>query len=173
MEGAMAIEPVVNHTDRPFPFIFPSPLISTQSDPVVANLIAALKAAMDSPSMEVLARSTLKRIRQIQGSAALTGIIEQVASACRVSVEDLASHKRTQRIAFCRQVAFYICRTVSGASYPVIAGILNHEHSAVIHGCRLIERRMVRDAGFRSFIIKLESQAQLDRAVPATAAAAA
>jgi hypothetical protein len=142
MEGAMAIEPVVNHTDRPFPFIFPSPLISTQPDPVVANLVAALQAAMDSPAMEVLARSTLKRVHQIQDEAALAAVID------------------------------FLCRAITSCSFPVIGDAHGRDHSSIVYGVQLIERRMARDAAFRRSIEKLERQAQLDRAIPATAAAA-
>lgn len=159
----MTTELGIDDTHRPPHFLFPHESISTQApadDEVINNLLESLRATVTSanPVIARLARSTLKRVQQIQGAAALSGTIERVAWACHVPVEDLASHKRTQRLAFCRQIAFYVCRTVTGASYPAIAKSLNHDHSTVLHGYRLVEQRMQRDSAFRLSIHQLEAR---------------
>jgi chromosomal replication initiation ATPase DnaA len=69
----------------------------------------------------------------------------------------LNSERRTSRIAMARHIAYYLCHT-AGGSFPVVGQHLSRDHSSVHHGFWLIRRRMARDAAFRLFIDKLESQ---------------
>jgi len=56
---------------------------------------------------------------------------------------------RGQRIAFVRQVALYLCRELTDASFPEIArkfGGLNH--TTVIHACKVVKARVDREKAF-------------------------
>jgi chromosomal replication initiator protein len=122
--------------------------------------------------MEVLARSTLKRVHQIQDEAALAAVIDFVEREFRLEPGKLQSRAKTQRVALARQISYFLCRAITSCSFPVIGDAHGRDHSSIVYGVQLIERRMARDAAFRRSIEKLERQAQLDRAIPATAAAA-
>src|SRR5690348_11900245 len=62
----------------------------------------------------------------------LEQIIEHVSRRMRVNVATLKSASRVQHAAFTRQMAMYLCRKVTGASFPSIAARLNRDHSTVI-----------------------------------------
>src|SRR5437762_1681566 len=69
---------------------------------------------------------------------------------------ELKSKKRTQRVAFCRQVAMYLCRKITSNSFPNIGEHFGRDHSTVIHAFNLIERRVNNDSAFRLAIEKIE-----------------
>jgi chromosomal replication initiator protein len=56
-------------------------------------------------------------------------------------------------IAFPRQVAMYLCRKLTGMSYPEIGRLFNDKHhSTVMHSVEKIERLVDDDANFRKVI---------------------
>ena len=99
----------IQGTDRSPYFLFPPKLIFTPPDPILDNLVDALRAAMVSPKTATLIRHAVERVHTIQGEVALRHIAGHVGRAYRVSIHDLLSPKRTQHLAFCRQVAMYLC----------------------------------------------------------------
>jgi chromosomal replication initiator protein len=70
----------------------------------------------------------------------------------------LKSKKRTQHIAFCRQVAMYLARKLTDSSFPVIGEHFGRDHSTVIHAYNLIARRISNDSAFRMSIEKIERE---------------
>jgi chromosomal replication initiator protein len=83
-------------------------------------------------------------------------VIQRVVSEClHIRLADLKSKKRTQRIAFCRQVAMYLCRKITGNSFPSIGEHFGRDHSTVIHAFNVIERRVNNDSAFRFSIEKI------------------
>ncbi len=85
-------------------------------------------------------------------------LVEQIACALRVGADKLRSRARQQHLAFQRQIAMYLARKISAASFPSIAVAFDRDHSTCIWAFQMIERRMVRDAPFRLSIEKLERQ---------------
>ena len=75
-----------------------------------------------------------------------------------IRLADLKSKKRTQHIAFCRQVAMYLCRKLTDSSFPCIGEAFGRDHSTVIHAYNLIARRMGNDSAFRMSIEKIERE---------------
>jgi chromosomal replication initiator protein len=70
---------------------------------------------------------------------------------------ELRSKKRTKTVALPRQVAMYLCRRHTGASFPVIGDRFGgRDHSTVIHATNSIERRMQEDASFRATVERIE-----------------
>ncbi len=79
-----------------------------------------------------------------------------VSDFFHIRLTDLKSKKRTQHIAFCRQVAMYLCRKLTDSSFPNIGGHFGRDHSTVIHAYNLISRRVTNDSAFRLSIDKIE-----------------
>jgi len=77
------------------------------------------------------------------------GIQKTVADFFHIRLVDLKSKKRTQHIAFCRQVAMYLCRKLTDNSFPVIGEHFGRDHSTVIHSVDKVERQMIRDRTFK------------------------
>jgi hypothetical protein len=89
----------------------------------------------------------------------LDAIVEQVARTFHFSTEELRARKREQHLSLCRQVAMYLCWH-AGASLPAVGRSLSRDHSTVLYGVRLIERRCkgATHGGFRAFIKTMERQ---------------
>jgi chromosomal replication initiator protein len=66
---------------------------------------------------------------------------------------DLKSKRRTKTVVFPRQVAMYLCRTLTNSSFPEIGRQFGgKDHSTVIHAVRLITEQIERDHQTRSTI---------------------
>jgi chromosomal replication initiator protein len=91
-------------------------------------------------------------------------IQKTVSDFFHIRLADLKSKKRTQHIAFCRQVAMYLCRKLTGSSFPVIGEAFGRDHSTVIHAFNLIARRVASDSAFRLSIEKIERELKIIRA---------
>jgi chromosomal replication initiator protein len=92
--------------------------------------------------------------------------IQKVVSGClHVRLADLKSKKRTQHIAFCRQVAMYLCRKLTDSSFPTIGDQFGRDHSTVIHAYNLVARRVANDSAFRQSIEKIERDLKNPRPV--------
>ncbi len=83
-------------------------------------------------------------------------IQKTVSDFFHIRLTDLKSKKRTQHIAFCRQVAMYLCRKLTDSSFPNIGTHFARDHSTVIHAHNLISRRVTNDSAFRLSIDKIE-----------------
>ncbi|MBI1817835.1 MAG: chromosomal replication initiator protein DnaA [Deltaproteobacteria bacterium] len=70
---------------------------------------------------------------------------------------ELRSKKRTKNVALPRQVAMYLCRRHTSASFPVIGDRFGgRDHSTVIHATNTVDRRMREDASFRATVERIE-----------------
>lgn len=69
-------------------------------------------------------------------------IMRTVAEHYDVRLTDLTSKRRPQAIAFPRQVAMYLCRTLTSSSLPEIANVFGKTHATVLHAYRSIEARI-------------------------------
>ncbi len=70
--------------------------------------------------------------------------------------DDLLSKSRTRHITHPRQIAMYLCRRHTDASFPVIGDRFGgRDHSTVIHATQVIERRMQHEPKLRETIERL------------------
>jgi chromosomal replication initiation ATPase DnaA len=170
----MVTESVSESTYRPNYFPLPPALIPTERDEVLDNLIGALNTTLTHPdeAVQLIARKALDEVRRIQERAQrkhadqraglsarrLELLIDEIACALRIDTDKLKSRRRTQHIAFQRQIAMYLLRRLSTASFPTIGEHFGRDHSTVIYAVALIERRMEHDAAFRRFVEGLEAR---------------
>jgi chromosomal replication initiator protein len=103
-------------------------------------------------------------IRNHQARPDIESIQRAVADFFHIRLADLKSKKRTQHIAFCRQVAMYLCRKLTESSFPTIGEAFGRDHSTVIHAHNLILRRVSNDSAFRMSIEKIERELKVARA---------
>ena len=70
-------------------------------------------------------------------------IQETVAKYFSINKDDLSGGKRSNDIAYPRQIAMYLCRIVANMPYPKIGEDFGgRDHSTVMHACRKIEKEM-------------------------------
>jgi len=66
---------------------------------------------------------------------------------------ELAARRRTKKVAEARQVAMFIMRNHTGASFPSIGEFLGgRDHSTVVHACRVVEKKRSDDPRFRDLV---------------------
>jgi len=81
-----------------------------------------------------------------------------VAEFFQVTVEDLKSKKRSANLTFPRQVAMYMCRAVTGESFPKIgAEFGGKDHSTVMHSCDKKERELKSNKELANIVDKIKS----------------
>jgi chromosomal replication initiator protein len=97
-------------------------------------------------------------IRNHDAKPDVDSIQKTVSDFFHIRLADLKSKKRTQHIAFCRQVAMYLSRKLTDASFPTIGDHFGRDHSTVIHAYNLILRRVSSDSAFRLSIEKIERE---------------
>ncbi|MGH7906663.1 MAG: chromosomal replication initiator protein DnaA [Candidatus Binataceae bacterium] len=118
--------------------------------------LAALASLNKSPIAVDFARQALHDlIRSQDVKPGIENIQKTVSDFFHIRLADLKSKKRTQHIAFCRQVAMYLCRKLTDSSFPAIGESFGRDHSTVIHAYNLIARRVANDSAFRISIDKI------------------
>jgi chromosomal replication initiator protein len=92
-----------------------------------------------------LAGSVLDEMYPQLSTATLTidAIQQVVASHFGISVDELVSARRTNRIAWPRQVAIYLARELTAASLPGIGSEFGgRNHATVLHACKRVSARI-------------------------------
>lgn len=84
-----------------------------------------------------LAEEALRDIIFPDESRAVTPdlIIKMVAEHFKITTADINSHKRNKEVVYPRQIAMYLCRTMTNVPLQTIGKIMgNRDHTTVIHG---------------------------------------
>ena len=100
------------------------------------NKIVAYTSLMHTPITVETAQKVLSAMGNDIKTRTITyeGIIKVVADHYNVKQDELFNKKRTQNIAFPRQVAMYLCRELADLSYPRIGELFGgRDHTTVIH----------------------------------------
>jgi len=80
-------------------------------------------------------------------------IQKHVADHFRIKVSELKSDKRIKTLVVPRQIAIYICRELTKASYPEIGEKFGgKDHSTIIHSVKKIEKQMAGDPDFKATV---------------------
>ena len=111
------------------------------------NLNLAIEALKDYLSKSSFVKNNIQKIQQV------------VAEYYNITVEDLKSKKRKASIAFPRQIAIYLCRTLTDESFPKI-GIQfgGRDHSTVMHSVDKIDNEIKTNPQFKEIIETLKSK---------------
>ncbi len=132
----------------------PNPVLNLIAEKICSN-IRELEGALT----RVLAHASLqkKSITMELSQEALAGIMpeaggqgidirriqEIVCEYFSMTAKDLLGSRRDQRIVRPRQVAMYLCKEITGASYPEIGTQFGgKDHTTVIHACRKVEANL-------------------------------
>jgi chromosomal replication initiator protein len=85
----------------------------------------------------------------------ITEVQAAVARAFGVSTSQMLSRRRLRHLAHARQAAMYLCRELAGGgrlghrrqagSFPRIGLAFARDHTSVIHACKAVARRRLRD----------------------------
>jgi chromosomal replication initiator protein len=101
-----------------------------------------------------LAQEILKNVLTHEDRAITIEIIQKyVADYFQLKVQDLKSKNNSKSVAIPRQVAMYLCKSLTRASLPEIGRSFGGKHhSTVIHSVRKVEELRKRDGDFNNLI---------------------
>lgn len=108
------------------------------------NKIVAYTSLMGMPITAETAQKVLTDMGNTVKTRQITfeGIIKVVAEHYNIKEEELFNKKRTQNIAYPRQVAMYLCRELADLSYPRIGELFGgRDHTTVIHAYEKISKK--------------------------------
>jgi chromosomal replication initiator protein len=86
-------------------------------------------------------------------------IQKHVAEHFKIKVSELKSDKRLKAFVIPRQIAIYVCRELTKASYPEIGEKFGgKDHSTIIHSVKKIEKQMESDLEIRNTVEKMKKE---------------
>jgi chromosomal replication initiator protein len=106
-----------------------------------------------------LTQSVLKDLLNTEERAVTVEVIQKfVADYYQLKVSELKSRNNAKSISMPRQVAMYLCKTLTRASLPEIGRAFGGKHhSTVIHSIRKIEALRKKDGDFNSVVTNMLS----------------
>ena len=110
----------------------------------VFNKIVARASLIHSPITIELAENIINEFKyESEKVISCDFIKETVAKYFSINKDDLSGNKRSNDIAFPRQIAMYLCREIANMSFPQIGvDFGGRDHSTVMHGCKKIEKEI-------------------------------
>ena len=67
--------------------------------------------------------------------------------------------KKTKDIALPRQIAMYMCRELTGNTYPHIGTAFNgRDHTTVMHACSQIRKKIDKDSHFKEHLERMMNE---------------
>jgi chromosomal replication initiator protein len=126
------------------------------------NKLYSFANVTGQPITVAFAREVLPEIfQQRRGAPSMEDIIEVVTGHFGVRLSDLQSKKRTNQIAYPRQVAMYLARRITRHSLEEIGGFFGgRDHSTVLHAVRKIEGQIESDEAARAVLASLLERLQ-------------
>ena len=126
---------------------------------LIAERISSNIRELEGALTRVIAVSSLQRrpITMDMAQEALAGILpelgmqtvdirkiqETVSEYFNLPMKDLLGHRRDQKIVRPRQVAMYLCKELTGSSFPEIGNEFGgKDHTTVMHSCRKVESNL-------------------------------
>jgi len=86
-------------------------------------------------------------------------IQDVVARRFQVKISELKSKRKTKTVVHPRQIAMYLSRELTDASFPEIGREFGgKDHTTIIHACRQIEKAIKRDDGLRTTVDSLKDE---------------
>jgi chromosomal replication initiator protein len=90
---------------------------------------------------------------------AMDDIQEAVCAQFHVKMTELKSRRRSKTLVHPRQIAMYLCRELTDASYPEIGRQFGgKDHTTIIHACRQVAKAKETDTALRTTIETLKEQ---------------
>lgn len=115
--------------------------------PEKIDLEFACEALKDYVSKNIYASSNIEKIQKA------------VANYYGITVEDLKGKKRSNKIAYPRQLGMYLCRMETNETFPKIGlEFGGRDHSTVIFACDKIEKELKQDAKLQVTINEIKNR---------------
>ena len=86
--------------------------------------------------------------------------IEEVVTArFHIKISEIKSRRRSKMLVHPRQIAMYLCRELTDASFPEIGRHFGgKDHTTIIHACKQISKAKENDLALKSILESLKDQ---------------
>ena len=90
---------------------------------------------------------------------AMEDIQEAVPACFHIKIADLKSRRRSKTLVHPRQIAMYLCRELTDASFPEIGRLFGgKDHTTIMHACRQIMKAKENDSGLNQTLDGLKEK---------------
>lgn len=122
--------------------------------------LGAYSSLQSVPISLDMARETLKDILGDRRKDITVELIQKVvAEHCGLKIADLKSSKRLKNLVQARQIAIWLCRDMTKASYPDIgARFGGKDHSTVIYAAKKIDQMIKDDLKLARFVDEIKNE---------------
>lgn len=104
-------------------------------------------------SLDLAKRVLRDSIQEKRQTITVEEIQKKVAERFHLKAVDLKSKRRTKNLVQPRQMSMYLCRELTGLSFPEIGKSFGgKDHSTVIHACKQIERAKEQDFRIKTML---------------------
>lgn len=122
------------------------------------NKVIAYARLYDRPITLDLANIALAELLRQPEKVTVERVVDVVSRYYNVGLPEMRGKGRTQAVAYPRQIAMYLCRSETDASFPQIGAYLgDRDHTTVMHGFDKIQARIEADANLRREIVEIKS----------------
>ena len=119
----------------------------------VTKLMGYARLSGQAVSVDLAREALPELFTQRRGQPSMEEIIDLVTDHYGVKLSDLQSKKRTNAVAFPRQVAMYLARKITRHSLAEIGGFFGgRDHSTVLHAVDKIDKLTAKDAQCRDVV---------------------
>jgi chromosomal replication initiator protein len=120
----------------------------------------ALSSILDKEISLDLAKEALRDLLKAQSRPISIDLIQEtVTNRFNLKLSDMKARKRTDAVAYPRQIAMYLSRELTPASLPEIGNAFGgRDHTTVIHAINKIEQKMKQDSDLAASIESLIQQ---------------
>lgn len=122
------------------------------------NRVYAHHSLTNQAMTQELAAHILKNVLPAAKTLGVEDVQKEISKYYNVTVESLSSPKRQRHLVKARQMAMYICRKLTGISYPELGARFHRDHSTVISSCEKIESELSEDLNLRRELEELMSR---------------
>jgi chromosomal replication initiator protein len=122
--------------------------------------IFALSSILDKEVNLELAKEALRDILKAQSRPISIELIQEIVTQrYNLKITDMKARKRTDAVAFPRQIAMYLSRELTAASLPEIGNAFGgRDHTTVIHAINKIEQKTKQDPDLAATLESLIQQ---------------
>ncbi len=122
------------------------------------NKVIAYSQLTGAPISTDMVNLALADYIRVPEKVTVKQVIDAVSKYCSISDEKMAGRGRSKAVAYPRQIAMYLCRSETDASFPQIGASLgNRDHTTIMHGCEKISGRMDADSNLRRDILEIKA----------------
>lgn len=122
------------------------------------NKVVAYAKLMNQPIDMQLVNMALSDLVHKPEKVTLDQVIRAVVNYYRLTLENLCSVSRNRMVSYPRQIAMYLARTETDASFPQIGYQLgDRDHTTVLHGYEKIANLIETDAKVRRDVLQIKA----------------